>query len=93
MYLESPGMFFRSWCDLHMSLFYVFAYVFGYVFALDKISASDWLRRQFLPVVLTSQSEVVCICTLSAFYHMAKQHSKGISTQPYSSGNDIFQPQ
>ena len=48
-----------------------------YVSALDKISASDWLRRQ----VLASQSEVVCICTLSAFYHMAKQHSKWVSTQ------------
>ena len=48
-----------------------------FVFALEKISASDWLRCQFLE----SQSKVVCICTLSAFYHMAKQHSKGISTQ------------
>ena len=25
--------------------------------------------------------EVVCICTLSAFYQMVKQHSKGVSTQ------------
>ena len=25
--------------------------------------------------------EVSCICTLSAFYHMAKQHTKGVSTQ------------
>ena len=50
-----------------------------YVFELDKISASDWLRRQFLAVGLASQSEVACICTLSALYHMAKQQSKGVS--------------
>ena len=36
----------------------------------------DWLGRQFLAMVLASQSEVVCICTLSAFYYMAKQHSR-----------------
>ena len=68
--------FFRFWCDLHMSLFPCVC-----VFALDKLSASDWLRRQFLAVVLASQSEVACICILSAFYHMAKQHSKEVSTQ------------
>ena len=39
------------------------------------------LRVAFLAVVLASQSEVTCICTLTAFYHMAKQHSKGVSTQ------------
>ena len=26
-------------------------------------------------------SKVACICTLSAFYHMARKHSKGVSTQ------------
>ena len=41
-----------------------------------EISASDWLRHQFLAVVLASQSEVACICTLSAFYYMAKQQSR-----------------
>ena len=41
--------------------------------------ASDWLRRQFLAVVLVSQSKVACIWTLSAFYHMAKQHSSEVS--------------
>ena len=45
------------------------------------MSASNWLRCQFLAVVLVSQSEVAYICELSAFYHMAKQHSKGVSTQ------------
>ena len=34
-----------------------------------------------MDLTLASQSEVVCICTLSDFYHMAKQHSKGASTQ------------
>ena len=46
---------------------------------LDSNHNCDWLRRQFLAVVLAAQEEVVCICTLSAFYHMAKQHSKGVS--------------
>ena len=46
-----------------------------------EISASDWLIHQFLAVVLVSQSEVVCIYTVSAFYHMAKQCSKGVSPQ------------
>ena len=64
----------------------------------------DWLRHQFLAVVLVSQSKV------SAFYHMAKQHCRGASAQttdeitvqscvqycplysPHSiSGNDVFQ--
>ena len=39
---------------------------------LIGLDASFWL----LAVVLASQSEVACICTLIAFYHMAKQHSK-----------------
>ena len=49
----------------------------------------DWLRRQFLAVVLASQLEVACICTLSAFYHLAKQHSKGVSTQASDEKNRI----
>ena len=45
-----------------------------------EIRASDWLRHQFLAVVLAFPMRG-CVCTLSAFYHMAKQHSKGVSTQ------------
>ena len=46
-------------------------------------------------MVLASQSEVACICTLSAFYHVAKQHSKGVSTQatafaPWPSARFVF---
>ena len=42
----------------------------AYMFALDKITASDWLSRQFLAVVLALQQEVVCICTVQCTVHV-----------------------
>ena len=39
-------------------------------------------KFQFQNILEPSRTlEVACICTLSAFYCMAKQHSKGVSTQ------------
>ena len=77
--------FFRSGCDLHMQSYHCRKYQMssmngqhemGSINGQHEISAFDWLGRQFLAVVLAFQSEVACICTLSAFYHMAKQHSR-----------------
>ena len=65
-------LIFRSWYELHMSLCLcvcvsaclsvcVSACLRVCVSALDKISAPDWLRHQFLAVVLVSQLEFACI--------------------------------
>ena len=68
---------FRLWCNLHEQVC-----LYGrLVVWLDWNQNCDWLRHQFLAVVLASQSYVAYICTLSTFYNMAKQHSKKISTQ------------